>query len=160
MKTHYLLLIAGALYCMSIPVPAITNITVNVTVQAPLCDLNGGAPVQVDFGNNVITTQVDSGIYKQPVNFTLSCMNNTQNDMRLRFTGTGASFDAASFATTVNGLGIRMLSGAGTPLDRDAWLNYTYPNLPIIQAELIKDSSVTLPGGVFSGNATLEVEFI
>ena len=129
-------------------------------VAPPSCDINGGAPIDVDFGNNVVTTQVDGTQYRQPLRWTLVCSNNPSNSMRLQLTGTGATFDGTVLATNLTGLGIRLSEGsANSPLNLNSWLNFTYPTLPVLTAVPVKDPSVTLSPGAFTAGATLVTEF-
>lgn len=148
----------------SLPEAMAWNTQVNfhgTLVRPPSCDVNSGAPIDVDFGNNLITTEIDGVHYRQRLNWTLDCRDNPSNSMRLRLTGSGATFDGTALATNMNGLGIRLSQGASnTTLNLNSWLNFTYPTLPVLTAVPVKDPSVNLSAGAFTAGATLVTEFL
>lgn len=131
-------------------------------IEPPSCEVNGAKPIDVDFGTQVVTTEVDGVNYIKPVSFTLSCKNNPKNTMRMQFSGTAPSWDTKVLTTNNTNLGIKLLqgSGSGTQLSLNTWLNFTYPTPPVLQAVPVKRSGSTLTAGAFNGTATLKVEFI
>lgn len=131
-------------------------------IEPPSCEINGTKPIDVDFGSQVVTTQVDGVNYIKPVSFTLSCKNNPKNTMRMQFSGTAPTWDTKILTTNNTNLGIKLLqgSGSGTQLSLNSWINFTYPTLPVLQAVPVKRSGSTLNAGAFNGTATLQVEFI
>lgn len=143
---------------LSLPAGAVSSVTAKVTVVVPSCTINSGGAIAVNFGDAVYISRINGDAYRQPVNFTLSCSNLGTNDMRLRFTGTPAGFDTNSLATDKSGLGIRLLQ-AGNPLSVGDWVSFIYPTLPTLEAVPVKDPTATLSGGVFTGTATLMVEY-
>ncbi|MEZ3417496.1 fimbrial protein [Pantoea dispersa] len=131
-------------------------------VEPPSCEVNGAKPIDVDFGSQVVTTEVDGVNYIKPVTFTLDCKNNPKNTMRMQFSGTAPSWDTKVLTTNNTNLGIKLLqgSGSGTQLSLNTWLSFTYPTLPVLQAVPVKKTGSTLTAGAFNGTATLKVEFI
>lgn len=131
-------------------------------VDPPSCEINGAKPIDVDFGSQVVTTEVDGVNYIKPVTFTLSCKNNPKNTMRMQFSGTAPSWDTKVLNTNNTNLGIKLLqgSGSGTQLSLNTWLEFTYPTPPVLQAVPVKKTGSTLSAGAFNGTATLKVEFI
>jgi type 1 fimbria pilin len=136
------------------------NVSITVTVVAALpCVFNNGNDVTVDFGNDVITTQVDGNNYRRPVPYNLVCTGLPNNALKLQFDGMGAGFDTGVLATNNPILGIRLVDGSGAQVAPKSWLNFTYPNMPVISAVPVKQAGSTLTGGAFTGAATLLVEY-
>ncbi|HGM6909401.1 TPA: fimbrial protein [Serratia marcescens] len=153
------LLAAAVMGCITLPVTAATTVTVSVTVLAPLpCVINGGKPIEVDFGSEVLTTRIDGSNYLTPINYSLSCTGPARNSMKLQIAGNGAGFNGQLLQTSVNGLGIALLRGdARIPLN--SWQNFTYPNVPELKAVPIKQAGVQLPTGEFTASATLRADY-
>lgn len=147
-----------------LPLALAWNAQVNFSgtlVRPPSCIINNDTPIDLDFGDNLLTTRIDGVHYRQRLNWTLVCSDNPSNSMHLRITGSGASFDATALATNVHGLGIRFSQGAAnTTLNLNDWLDFTYPTLPVLTAIPVKDPSVKLSGGTFTAGATLITEFL
>ncbi|MFS2224410.1 fimbrial protein [Pantoea sp. B65] len=138
-------------------------ITLRVALSVPACEINQGQAIDVDFGNDVYTSQVNGDNYKKTIGFSLNCDSSSPTAMRLRFEGHGASFDSGVLSTTIRDLGIRLLlgSGAGAPLRLGSWVNFERSGaMPILQAVLVKRPGSTLSAGAFSGAATLVVEHV
>ncbi|HAT4919957.1 TPA: fimbrial protein [Serratia marcescens] len=143
----------------SIAQAAVSIVTVSVTVVAPLpCTLNGGKPIEVNFGDEVMTTRIDGDNYRQPVGYGLSCNGPWKNAMRLQLSGAAAGFDGTLLKTSVNGLGIE-LQRDGVRIPLNAWQNFTYPSMPKLEAVPVKQSGATLPTGEFTASATLRVDY-
>ncbi|HGE8486156.1 TPA: fimbrial protein [Serratia marcescens] len=138
---------------------AVSIVTISVTVLAPLpCTLNGGKPIEVNFGDEIMTTRIDGSNYRQPVDYGLSCNGPWKNAMRLQISGAAAGFDGTLLKTSVNGLGIGLLrDGARIPLND--WQNFTYPSMPKLEAVPVKQNGATLPTGEFTASATLRVDY-
>ncbi|NBJ34225.1 fimbrial protein [Serratia fonticola] len=136
------------------------NVSITVTVLAAIpCTFNNGNDVAVDFGNNVITTQVDGNNYRQVVPYNLLCTGLANNALRLQFDGVGAGFDPGVLATNNPSLGIRLLDAGGAQIAPKSWVNFTYPLTPLIRAVPVKQAGSTLTGGTFSGAATLVIDY-
>jgi len=134
-----------------------TNIEIKVIVVVPPpCVINNNRPIEVNFGDAVMTTRLDGNNYRTPIAYTLACGGQKNNAMQLRLQGNGASFNNQLLATNKSGLGIELLSnGVGTPINSS--LNFTYPNLPVLEAVPIKQDGVALVAGKFTAAATMEV---
>ncbi|AYD43038.1 exported pilin protein [Yersinia kristensenii] len=135
--------------------------TVNVSVTifaAPPCEINSNNTINVSFGDSVLTSNIDGVNYKQPVNYTLNCTAAASNALKISIKGNGATFDTSLLKTSNSGLGIKLMRD-GQPLALNATSNFTYPNVPALQAVLIKQTNATLSTGYFSGTATLVVEY-
>jgi type 1 fimbria pilin len=133
-------------------------VTVKVTVLAPpACVINDSRPIEVEF-SDVMTTRVDGNNYKMPVNYTLSCSGASRNAMKLQIKGNGAAFDATVLRTNKTGLGIELLQG-NNKLAVNNWLQFNYPNKPLLWAIPVKQGGVTLTGGEFRAVATMAVDY-
>ncbi|WPN65644.1 fimbrial protein [Pseudomonas sp. P9_35] len=136
--------------------PATTTINVTVTVIAPTCVINDGRVIEVDFGNNVMTTRVDGSNYMKTVNYTLNCDSGQGNAMKMQIQGAAA--DKNLLSTNKSGLAIAFLKN-GEPVPMNTWFNFSRLNKPILQAVPVKSGSQVLTGGEFSAAATMMVDY-
>ncbi|HBH6953694.1 TPA: fimbrial protein [Serratia marcescens] len=146
--------------CLILPVQSATNITVSVTVLAPLpCVFDGNKPIEVNFGDEVLTTRIDGGNYRMPIAYSLSCSGQGKNAMKLQIAGNGASFNSQLLQTNVNGLGIALLRN-GTRIPLNSWQSFTYSTtLPVLEAVPVRQAGVELPTGEFNASATLRADY-
>ncbi|RNW04260.1 fimbrial protein [Serratia nematodiphila] len=134
-------------------------VTVKVTVLAPLpCTINGNQPIEVNFGDGVMTTRVDGENYRTPVEYPVTCNKPEKNAMRLLIGGAGAGFDGQLLQTNIDGLGIAFLNN-GSRIALNSWQNFTYPAFPKLEAVPVKQANVMLPAGEFTASATLRVDY-
>ncbi|MEN4170710.1 fimbrial protein [Serratia marcescens] len=156
----YVLFLAGASCILQAqPVLAAATVTVKVTVLAPLpCVINGNKPIEVNFGDEVMTTRIDGSKYRTPVEYSVSCTRPQKNGMRLQIAGTAAGFDSKLLKTNVEGLGIAFFRD-GAQVALNSWSNFTYPALPKLEAAPFKQTNAALPTGEFSSSATLRVDY-
>lgn len=138
-----------------------TSITVNVTVVAPPpCVINDGQAIEVDFGNDVITTRVDGNNYRRPIPYTVECSDNTSNAMTLEIQGVEAGFGSNVLRTNKPDLGIALFSGnTYEPLELSTPIQFTYPAIPVLTAAPIKRTGSKLTAGAFSAAASIKVDF-
>ncbi|MFJ1231478.1 fimbrial protein [Yersinia proxima] len=154
--------IVGTATLLSSPAWALNKTaTVNVSVTifaAPPCVINGNNTINVNFGDTVLTSDINGTNYMQPVNYTLDCTSAASNALKLSIIGNGANFDTSLLKTSHSALGIKLIrNGLAFPLNTAS--NFTYPNVPVLQAVPIKQTNATLSTGYFSGTATLVVEY-
>lgn len=156
----YVLYLVGATWLLtSAPTQAATTVSVKVTVLAPLpCVLNGNQPIEVNFGDEVLTTRINGENYLTPVDYKFTCTEPEKNGMRLLLAGTGAGFDGKLLQTSVGGLGIAFLNN-GSRIALNSWQNFTFPALPKLEAVPVKQANATLPTGEFMASATLRVDY-
>jgi type 1 fimbria pilin len=135
-------------------------------IDSPPCDVNGGNTIDVDFGDEVMTTRIDGKAYdKQPVNYTLECDSSMDAGTQLAISirGQAAAFGSGLLQTDVAGLGVQFMSGdAPVPLNNDTALKFAYDNSgtgPKIDAVLARNPAVTLSGGAFSATATMFLNY-
>lgn len=152
----------AAVFCIfnAEPLTAATTVSVKVTVLAPLpCVINGNKPIEVDFGDEVMTTRLDGSNYRTPVEYSVTCSGTPQkNGMRLRIAGTASGFNGQLLKTNFSALGIRFFNNdVGVALN--SWQNFTYPATPKLEAVPVKQANATLPTGEFTASATLHVDY-
>lgn len=141
------------------PALAQADVTFHGTlIDAPPCVVNGGQKIQVDFGNDVMTTRIDGSEYKQRIDFTLDCSAATSSHQKVRITGTAAGFDAQALSGDIPGFGIALYHGQNR-YTLGEWLSFTEPNLPEFYAVPVKDPQTDLSGGRFSVLASLVVDY-
>ncbi|WP_261369206.1 fimbrial protein [Yersinia mollaretii] len=136
-----------------------TTLTVKVTVlAAPSCVINGGDPIEVGFGDDVVTTRVDGHNYMQVIPANVRCSGLTNDSLRLRVQGNPAYFGTNVLATEQDDLGIALMSN-GKPLRLNDNIQFTYPDVPVLSAVPVKYTETKLAAGQFSAGATLTVEY-
>lgn len=142
------------------PVMAATSSTINITVilTAPPCEINDNKLIEVNFGNDVLTTLVDGNYKKMQVPYTVQCPPGAPSAMNIRIEGTGAAFNHDVLTTNITDFGIA-ISSNGTALPINSSKGFTYPDWPKIEAVPVKRPGATLSGGVFSAGAVMKVEY-
>lgn len=151
--------LAGLLVFAPLWAFAATTVTVKVTVVAPPpCIINEDQPIDVDFGSELLTTKIDGNNYIKTVDYSLECQNNTSNAMKLQVQGSATTFDSSALQTNMADLGVA-LKANGTALTINNWVNFTYPDKPVLQAVPVKRAGSTLNGGDFVAAATLMVAY-
>ncbi|WP_273855340.1 fimbrial protein [Serratia liquefaciens] len=133
------------------------TVTVKVTVVTQPCTINGDRLIEVDFGD-VVGPRVNGANYVMPVNYSLECTGNISNAMKMLIQGNPTVFDDAALQTNVTDFGIALRAN-GKPLRINDWLNFNYPNKPLLEAVAVKRAGATLAGGAFSAGATLVVAY-
>lgn len=135
------------------------SISVTVILTAPPCVINNNNLIEVNFGNDVLTTLVGGGDYKKTlVRYLVECPTEGPSAMGIRIVGTGAAFNHDVLTTNITDFGIA-LSSNGTSLPINSTKDFTYPALPEIYAVPVKRPGATLSGGVFSAGAIMMVEY-
>ncbi|OWF82272.1 hypothetical protein B4907_13860 [Yersinia kristensenii] len=130
-------------------------------IEPPNCTINGGKAIEVDFGNEVMTSRVDGKLYSKPIVHGLKCTAPELKAMKLQIQGDGASFDSKSLKTTNENLAIE-ISANGNKLAPKEWLNFDYTDeasLPQLTAVPVKNKDKPLTGGDFTATATMMVDY-
>lgn len=86
-RSRTALWLAGLLALVQLSAEANTLVNVRVTVLSPPCVINGGQPIEVNFGDEVMTTRIDGSNYRRPVNYTLTCNGQSSNALKLQVQG-------------------------------------------------------------------------
>ena len=139
-------------------VQADVAVTIRGTIlPPPPCIITAGSTLVVPFGNDLMTTRIDGVTYRRAVPYTVTCAPQPSNDMKITLQGTGAGFDSTVLRTSKSDLGVKLLLG-GVLWPLNSAVNFTYPNLPVMEAVPVKNpGSSTLTGGAFTAAATLVV---
>jgi len=150
------LLLLGLLGCSAGALAVDVNFR-GTLVEPPPCIINGGKPIEVDFGE-VLTTRVDGKNYRKQMNYTLTCDGAPTNAMTMQMNGTGASFDATVLKTNQADLGIQ-LQNLATKWSLATPLKFTFPSAPPLFAVPVQKAGAALAGGEFTSTASLLVEY-
>lgn len=144
----------------SIPVQAEINTVFYGTLNAPpVCTINNGELVDVNFGERVGVNKVDGQNYMQTVNYRISCGPGIGGvAMGLKLTGSATGFDGAALQTNIADLGIRLLQN-GQAFTLNKRINIDAENPPILQAVPVKKPGVELKAGAFMVTATLLADY-
>lgn len=119
------------------------------------CTVNDGKLISIVFGN-VGINKVDGNHFQQTLDYRIGCQGVGERDVTLRVSGTPVSYDAAAIASSVEGLGIRIMAdGQPLPLNQDVNIDYNQP--PVLEVVPVKDPAVELTGAPFNASATLSV---
>lgn len=150
---------AGLLWALSQGVQADTSLTIRATIIAPPpCVINSGSTLNVPFGNDLLTSRIDGVNYRRNVPYTVRCDSPFSNALTLELKGTGAAFDNRVLVTRKADLRVKLfVNGADWPLNTA--VNFTYPNVPVVQAVPVKRAGSKLTGGAFDAAATLVVDY-
>lgn len=151
-------LLALGLVGVAVAGTATSTLTLNVTVIDEPCVINGGNPIDIDFGNEMLTNKVDGSNYLKTVEYNLDCTNASNPALKLKISGTGADFDGTVLQASQTDLGIRLLSD-GTPLALNSWLNFASDTPPLLQAVPVKSPGGNLTAGTFTAVATMTVDY-
>lgn len=135
----------------------VQTITVKMMVLAPACNINGGQPINVDFGKDVLIDKIDGSYKKTPLDYTLKC-SSAEATFRMKLEGKPASFDQSLLLTSNDALGVRFLKdGDVMPVNSSG--SFTMPAVPRLEAVLVKDDSTQLNPGPFTATATLMIDY-
>ena len=150
---------SGLLWALSLGAQAETNLTIRAVIIAPPpCVINSGSTLDVPFGNDLLTSRVDGVNYRRGVPYTVTCSSPFSNALTLQLRGTGAAFDSRVLVTRKPDLGVKLfINGADWPLN--TVVNFTYPNVPVVQAVPVKRPGSKLTGGAFNTTATLVIDY-
>ncbi|ROL62708.1 hypothetical protein BLX41_31745 [Pseudomonas protegens] len=134
--------------------------TISVTIIArPSCVINNNRVIEVDFGNDMLTTGVDGSNYEKRVSYTLECKTGSKNEMRMFIRGRLAGFGDGLLGTTNADVGVRIrLNGIAMPVG-ERGQSFTAPSTPQLTAVPVKRPGSTLTGGYFSAGAIMSVEY-
>lgn len=112
----------------------------------------------MDFGSELLTTKIDGNNYIRTVDYSLECKDNTRNAMKMMVQGNATTFDASALQSNMADLGVSLRAN-GAALTINDWMNFTYPDKPVLQAVPVMRAGSTLSGGDFMAAATLMVSY-
>ncbi|MEL5298618.1 fimbrial protein [Serratia nevei] len=139
-----------------------TTLTVSGSVIAPAsCVINDNKMINVNFGNQVITTRVGTSVfgtdYMQQVIYTMNCKNASR--VKMKILGDTAPFNGNILRTEQNDLGVALRIGSTLMAINSAEYIFDYPDKPALQAVPVKRAGGALTGGQFNAGATMVLSF-
>ncbi|MDU7466733.1 MAG: fimbrial protein [Serratia marcescens] len=152
-----LLLFAGSGRAATQMPDIVINITGTVIASSP-CKINGDRVIEVNFGDDLMTSKVDGVNYRKMINYTLDCRGASSNKLRLKIQGTAASFDSTVLATERSNMGLKLWSGR-VAIPINGWFPFDSSSQPFLEVVPVKAQGSTLSTGRFSAGATMVVEY-
>lgn len=131
-------------------------------LEYPPCEINGGQPVEIDFGE-VGINKIDGENYSQTFKIIYDCQGASTAKI-LRYQGNVTAFDAAAVQSNIENFGIRLAhrtpDGGVSPLTVGSTLllaadvgSSTFVVTPV------KKSGAELLEGAFTAGATLQLNY-
>lgn len=137
----------------------VAAVNVSVTIfAAPPCVINNNNTINVNFGDDLLTSNINGVNYKQSIIYSLNCNSAASNLLKMSIIGNEAIFDSNTLKTSNSQLGVKFTRN-GQPLILNNAFDFIYPTLPVLEAVPVKKISAILDTGYFSGTATLVVEY-
>ncbi|AJI94605.1 fimbrial family protein [Yersinia ruckeri] len=153
----YFMLVNGLIY--SVSAYSANMYFYGTLIEPPPCNINGDKPINVDFGDSVVTTKIDGVNYKRPVDYTLNCENSQNSILKMQIKGNVSAFDSTILLTSVPNLGIQIFSD-GVKLSVNEWDIFAHKLPPVLEAVPVKNKDTTLKGGKFDATATLLIDVL
>ena len=155
--------LALTLLSAGLPVTAAENMRFYGTlIEPPPCQVNGDRAIEVDFGEDVLTTRVDGVNYSKPINYTLDCTGAGTRAIRVQIQGAPASFNGNVLATVERSdLGIALkLAGVGLTMPINSWVKLESTSTKLdLQAVPVKAPGSQLTAGRFTAGATMVFDY-
>jgi type 1 fimbria pilin len=135
-----------------------STVTVHVKVETSPCVINNGEMINVNFGDNLLTTLIDGNEYKKAITYSLDCAQRTNNALKLKISGTASTFNNSALQTNKENIGIKLFSN-GQTLPVNQWINFDGNVAPQLSAAPIKLTENPLKGGAFAASATMMIDY-
>lgn len=138
---------------------AAADITFHGTLINLTCKIGDDKPIDIDFGDEVVTDLIDGIHYQHEVPLKITCNPDYSGDLNFKVSGTATSFEKSALVTNVAQLGIRFLdANSDTPIELNK--AYTHKNNDSVDLKVVPVKSVgaALKGGAFTATAQLLVE--
>jgi len=140
--------------------PSEIYIALAVTVMDGTCSINDHRRIFVDFGNSINIEDVNSGVYEQPLRYSVQCDGRKKNEMKIKVIGEGANFNRNILATDKAGLGIIFkMNGRAMNINPGVGYNFNFPTLPRITVAPISNNPMALQAGRFKATASLVIDY-
>lgn len=152
-KTHLFLLL-----CLFSSPTLASNIHVNVEVLGPSCTVNNGEIIEVDFGDEILSTKLNGANYKQSFTLSIQCNSATANTVYLAFQGEQWEPGINALKTSKENLHIEFYRGWNLILLNEK-VAVPKDELYFFQATPRKFGSVKVQPGPFSASATTVVYY-
>ncbi|QGN39752.1 fimbrial protein [Klebsiella oxytoca] len=133
-----------------------------VILDTPACSINNDRTIKVSFGY-VAVNKVDSGEFRQPIPYDISCEQGDVSGVALKLSLTGISADFDSDDATLvsaeqSDLGIKIYQN-GVPFKINEPLDISINSIPSLEAVLVQRAGANLEKGDFSATATLKAVY-
>lgn len=137
---------------------AILNVTVTI-LSAP-CIINNNQVIDIDFGSSIAVTDVASGTYQKPINYTLECNGgDTSPPLKMRISGNAVDFNTNELQTSIDNLAIAFEAN-GSPYALNSDINFVSADTkPQLNAILTQKPGSRLDTGSFTAGATMTVGY-
>lgn len=131
-----------------------------ILIEPPLCTINNGDKIDVNFGERVGISKVDGLNYRIPMNYQITCNSGDVSGLALLLTLSGdtAFFDEKVLSTSKENLGIRVYQNDQLFLPGST-LKIDLASPPRLEAVLVKKTGSTLTEGAFEAWATLRADY-
>jgi type 1 fimbria pilin len=131
-------------------------------LEHPPCEINGGQPVAIDFGD-VGVNKVNGNNYAQTFKIIYDCKG-ASTDKILRYVGNATAFDPAAVQSNIPDFGIQLrhksLDGVTSAFDVGSRLPVpSYVGSTTFIATPVKEVNAELQDGAFTAGATLQLEY-
>lgn len=127
-------------------------------IDMPDCRVESGNDIEVNFGDEIITTRIDGENYKANIHWPLVCSNMLSTKLTLKIEGERAEFDTSLLKTSTDNLAIilyvndtKLMLGGNIPFD--------YENPPVLWAAPVSNNNSDLKHGPFTGFATMIIGY-
>jgi type 1 fimbria pilin len=149
---------SGLMLLPALLMPTHANAAADVNFHGTLiivaCQVNADKPVNVEFGDEVITDLIDGDHYEQDVPAAITCSDDYDGSLDFQIKGTAIDFDSATLVTSVTDLGVKLMMN-DAPMEINKSYTVTAQTPIAIKAVPVKAVGATLPGGEFTATATL-----
>lgn len=151
---YYTVLIA-CIICFS---ASATDIHVNVEVLGPSCTVNNGEMIEVDLGDELLSTKLDYLHYLTPFILNFECNAATPKKIYIKIIGDEWVKNTWVLKTSKEGLAIAFSNDSGAvPIKTKIAINPKQPYL--INANPVSTDTTILKAGPFTAVATLEIYY-
>ncbi|SPZ65782.1 putative minor fimbrial subunit StfE [Serratia quinivorans] len=144
-----------------LPVRAEENMRfLGTLISPPPCIINGGQMIEVNFGDELVTSRIDGVNYRKDIDYSLDCRNAGANSVQMQIQGNAATFDGSVLATVERSeLGIALKTEAGPPMNINTWHKIQFGATPKLAAVPVKATGSQLQAGSFTAGATMLIEY-
>lgn len=136
-----------------------TNVyIIGTIVEAPDCTVNGNNRIDVDFGDNIITRQINGTNFRQPIEYELNCTGLASDGLTVSVRGNPAAFGSGLIDAGKSGLAIQLWNGSAK-LANGVAVPFTWPGKPALSATLVAEDNTILTAGEFSSVASMVLSY-
>ncbi len=138
---------------------AAADINFHGTLIELTCKIGDDKPIDVDFGDQVVTDLIDGQHYMQDVPLKIVCNHDYKSDLDFTIKGTAIAFDKAALETDAADVGVRILFASdNSPVEINKAYVYRHNDDVSLKVVPVKKSGSSPKGGEFQASAQLLVE--